>query len=73
MILKPTLSEPETYVDVFNKYITQADKITLGFYPVTEDEHSQVEVIPKGVGEYRYIDNDKEKRFTFVFSSEIDS
>ena len=66
-----SLSEPEPYVDVFNKYIAKANEITLGFYPVMEEAIPKSEVIPKGVGEYRYIENGKRNKLRLYLPEKL--
>lgn len=72
------LPEQETlkYEKLFNKYITKASNITIGLYPEPEDfnENENTTVDDKfelGIGEYYYVENDKEKHFKFIFKAEI--
>ena len=64
------------YEKLFNKYITKASNITIGLYPEPEDlnENENTTVDDKfelGIGEYYYVENDKEKHFKFIFKAEI--
>lgn len=71
------LPEEETlkYEELFNKYITKASYITIGLYPEPEDfnesENPVDDKFELGIGEYYYIENDKEKHFKFIFKAEV--
>ena len=70
------LPEKETlkYEKLFNKYITKASNITIGLYPEPEDFNENTTVNDKfelGIGEYYYVENNKEKHFKFIFKAEI--
>ena len=71
------LPEEETlkYEELFNKYITKASYITIGLYPEPEDfnesENPVDDKFELGIGEYYYIENNKEKHFKFIFKAEV--
>lgn len=63
------------YEELFNKYITKASDITIGLYPEPEDFNESESLVNHefelGIGEYYYVENDKEKHFKFIFKAEI--
>lgn len=67
--------DTEKYEELFNKYITKASYITIGLYPVTDDENDydkeNSNAFKTSEGEYHYIEDEKQKRSTFTFDGEI--
>lgn len=63
------------YEELFNKYITKASDITIGLYPEPEDFNESENLVNDkfelGIGEYHYVENNKQKHFKFIFKAEI--